>query len=901
MHIHQRFAATFIAVCALFFSLIPPSAQASQTGPQMLGDFRMGTLSSNPYGFLPFGDKLLFTADGPDSEEQPWITDGTQQGTYLLKDIAPGSYSSTSFGAVSNGVAYFSAASPDFGQELWKTDGTPQGTSMVADINPGLGSSYPMNMIANHDLVYFQAAPTGQYSEKAKLFFTNGAAITAVQGSDSIVSIEASIVFQQSVYFLASSDHSSLDLWRTTSDGLSVEKIKRVSDQNINLNYPFNEQKFAIFEDHLYFTFSDTTGQNLLWRSDGTLDGTFLVKVFHSSQVPVNSLTVIGDWLYFNAADNLPGCELWQSDGTANGTTVVTHKSNLSTYESCLGGPVQIGTNLFVSISTAAAGKELWKIDLTTREAALVIDIAPGSTASYPDSLIELNGVLFFRANETGDPDSADLWRTEGTPQTTYELKHCHMPENWWYMVGCGFVTKWKGGLLFSGFDPQHGQELWTSDGTPQGTQFSIDVNTAQVGSNFDGGVFYKNNLYFRLNTDNIQDTLWRSDGTPAGTQKFADISPWGQGSGISRRTGYEPAGELGGILYFAASDLTHGREMWRTDGTPEGTWMVKDIDQSAGRSTIDYLVTAGDYYYYDYSSEVSGLSGIYRSDGTEAGTTNVAGCADGLLEVNGQVIFSCDNYTYYGPYSEYLNTTIYHLTFAGSPEAIATLNQNSPFYWHVKVNNLIFFTAGYCYSSAPLYQTDGATIQTINLVGDSNSHGYFDLLTPVGSNLFFVTKRNGSNILWKLEAGSRDAGIVKDLPGVPLQMVALNGKVFLRLQNGAGVDELWLSDGTAVGTRAVCPSCAITKLGGLTAWQGLLYFSATDALHGAELWQTDGTSDGTRLYMDLRPGPQSSNPAYLTAQGDKLFFSADDGIHGSEPWVMRVFDHAAYLPLVQR
>ncbi len=35
--------------------------------------------------------------------------------------------------------------------------------------------------------------------------------------------------------------------------------------------------------------------------------------------------------------------------------------------------------------------------------------------------------------------------------------------------------------------------------------------------------------------------------------------------------------------LFFQASDGTHGRELWSSDGTAAGTHLVEDIDQTPG------------------------------------------------------------------------------------------------------------------------------------------------------------------------------------------------------------------------------------------------------------------------------------------------------------------------------
>jgi ELWxxDGT repeat protein len=45
--------------------------------------------SSRPRSFLPFGGRTLFLASTPAQSEEPWVTDGTASGTYLLTDLEP--------------------------------------------------------------------------------------------------------------------------------------------------------------------------------------------------------------------------------------------------------------------------------------------------------------------------------------------------------------------------------------------------------------------------------------------------------------------------------------------------------------------------------------------------------------------------------------------------------------------------------------------------------------------------------------------------------------------------------------------------------------------------------------------------------------------------------------------
>jgi len=58
-----------------------------------------------------------------------------------------------------------------------------------------------------------------------------------------------------------------------------------------------------------------------------------------------------------------------------------------------------------------------------------------------------------------------------------------------------------------------------------------------------------------------------------------------------------------------------------------------------------------------------------------------------------------------------------------------------------------------------------------------------------------------------------------------------------------------------------------------MTVWNGALYFSGDDGVHGRELWKWDGTQ--ATMIADINSGSGNSSPAWLTEYNGSLYFSA--------------------------
>jgi ELWxxDGT repeat protein len=301
-----------------------------------------------------------------------------------------------------------------------------------------------------------------------------------------------------------------------------------------------------------------------LWKSDGTVAGTLMVKdslIITNIGQPINIRGEMNGKIYFTKEVNgsttsSTTTELWESDGTTAGTTMVISLSH--TQGSGGGGAarnfVVMGNKMFFSMGQNN-GRELWVTDGTAAGTMEVIDLSPGTVSMQPAS-----GV-------------ADQ------PMVVY-----------------------NGKLYFSGsINPGNG-ELFSSDGTAAGTTLVAEVNpvtTMAGGSDPEELIIYNNELYFLADdgTSNSSEGIWKTDGTTT-TKVFQNALT------TSRLTKFK------NDLYFA-----NGIDLWKTNGTTPGTSMVNAsaVTNMMGANN-DYLFTVYQQYI---SSPPYYVNTFWRTDGT--------------------------------------------------------------------------------------------------------------------------------------------------------------------------------------------------------------------------------------------------------------------------------------------
>jgi ELWxxDGT repeat protein len=413
---------------------------------ELVKDIKPGRGSSFIFesDFIVFNDKLYFIANTRNNGDELWVSDGTNAGTRLFKDILPGSESSSleRFTEL-NGKLYFSADNGVNGEELWISDGTTAGTQLLKDIRPGRFRSLP----------FFQEPTFAKFNGK--------------------------------LYFSADNGASGFELWVSDGTSAGTQLLKNINPGRDNSSSPEN---FTELNGKLYFSANDGVNGQELWVTDGTTAGTQLLKDINpgsSNSYPglFGDLIELNGKLYFTANDGVNGFELWISDGTTAGTRLLKDINPGRNSLSLIDNFTKLNGKLYFTADDGVNGNELWVSDGTTAGTQLLKDTNPGSGYSSLKSFTEFNGKLYFRAGD--DVNGSELWVTDGTSAGTQLFKDINPGSESSYPFR---FTEFNGKLYFSANDGVHGQELWVTDGTSAGTQLVADINlvlSIRSGSSF--------------------------------------------------------------------------------------------------------------------------------------------------------------------------------------------------------------------------------------------------------------------------------------------------------------------------------------------------------------------------------------------------------------------------------
>lgn len=142
-------------------------------------------------------------------------------------------------------------------------------------------------------------------------------------------------------------------------------------------------------------------------------------------------------------------------------------------------------------------------------------------------------------------------------------------------------------------------------------------------------------------------------------------------------------------------------------------------------------------------------------------------------------------------------------------------------------------------------------------------------------------------NQLWSTDGTTNGTRLLTEFPppALPFGGATVGNRLLMPTDLGQG-SGLWQSDGLSHGlVTPISPPRVGASLSDLVSLGNVAVFAAQEDVHGTELWITDGTAAGTRVLSDIRPGVEGSWPSDFTRSGNLVFFLADDGVLGRELW----------------
>ena len=796
------------------------------------GDFNPGTVT-------PLGSGFVFRGTDAVRGQEPWFTDGTAAGTRIIADLNPnGNTEMDTMVAISPTKVLFKGNDGTSGWEPWITDGTANGT-IILDIQTGIengGSSDPVW-------------------------------ITAVNGR---------------VYLNAYNENRGRELWVT--DGT----LAGTTQSDIILAGGRVEEAAVAAGTGAVWGAGDGTNGRELWLSNGTAAGTVQMDLNTSrlrdqgNSYP-GQFTRMGSTTYFVARNAQDGNELWKTDGTVAGTQLV-HDIASGT----LGGNPDIhglaGGRYVARAWSPEYGNELWVSDGTAGSSRLLKDIRVGTIDSNPDDFVMAGGRMFFRADD--GVFGREVWVTDGTTAGTRMVKDIFRGAG-----DQGLDIDWAmgTGVVFRQNDGINGWQWFFTNGTAAGTR-NLDNNPA-AGSNPDSVTVVDSEIFYRLDDGTNGTELWAFNANTGSRRMVKDINPNGSAQ-------IEEIRSANGRVYFWANDGTNGREIWTSDGTEAGTRMVKDINPTGDLSADYFAVVGNRMFFRAYNGTERNL---WVTDGTTAGTYEVKNIVPNSDDHMDQVVGGSTKLFF----KSWSQTHGWELWVSDGTEAgtrmVKDINPTGDAWMDslVTSGDRVFFRADDTVNGREAWTSDGTTAGTF-MVSNANpdpningGHSDWDD-TRIAGGLFMFRAFNGVAREWWVTNGNVNGasriGPATVCPGTTPDYPTISGSfAYARVCDPATGYEVWVSDGTAAGTRLLSdinPGGSSTPENLTALPGGLLSFRASNGVDGSEMFVTGGTAASTTKVLESNFLGADSNPNSMTVVGNKLFFVADDGMHGRELWV---------------
>lgn len=326
-----------------------------------------------------------------------------------------------------------------------------------------------------------------------------------------------------------------------------MKDITSVASNGVALSSKMGPPQIVNYKDQLYYYEFDDKRNPTLYISDGTEEGSVPVN---STNSPLPESTIISYITEFDGKTYFPAegdvCK------TFNGTTTCGPDTALFVLED--GGEATQFANLSSSILTHHDGTEV--------------------------KMKVYNDLLYFQTTEGG------MYRSDGTPEGTFALP-----------VDGSHYTAGPDSLLFTCAEigEKHEKSICQTDGTVEGTFFIANVSSS---NGFEKGLTPIGDKILFHNRKKRNDVIKPHviDPTEEEEKKRVYIL-----DDLDTTDEYSTFVMYKDVAFFKAEDEDNalGSELYATDGTKDGTVLVKDVNVGSIGSNIRSLEVFGDDLYF--------------------------------------------------------------------------------------------------------------------------------------------------------------------------------------------------------------------------------------------------------------------------------------------------------------
>jgi ELWxxDGT repeat protein len=568
------------------------------------------------------GGRLLMTRGS--FNDTIWVTDGTPEGTHP-QDGANGFALPKRAGgdcAIAAGAVYTTDTSPPY---LVRNDGTVAGSAVIATMPstaggvPIAGRCYFVARTANGDSALWTSDGTAQgTAEVARIagelpvstVVMNGNLYVATRGANfrvrryapsdpahpsvilDVPAVDGSLIATRSavVAFVSGNNQSSVYLGSGGTTMHAIHTSPADGDSLLGWNYVQGDTVIVMTSP-------------LATRIDAS---TGAITTIQSGRALTRSLAAtLGDNIIGTGVDDQ---EVWISDGTDAGTRplhtmwpdTANGISDYAPYEK----PAVVGDVLIYNTAFGDARNALWRTDGTAQGTWALPSSALGGATPYAIAAVG-DGLVVKARDATG---LTHLYRTDAQLSGT-------SPAGTTYSSIADFVTNGDVALLECGgslatmtlcaLTPQAAAPV-SIGGPPIADPWPYDDSIAAIGNIGGAAIFHVPST----------NEIWRSDGTSPGTFRLSS------GDGFRGASKNRPGSIVhAGKVYFAACRLPDDCSLHVTDGTIAGTAPVAPLGVSTGIVEARFE-RYGNEFVVGIASGF--LGGIWRSDGTTAGTRRI-------------------------------------------------------------------------------------------------------------------------------------------------------------------------------------------------------------------------------------------------------------------------------------